>query len=753
MSTETILVGARERLTEDLPVSERQLMLAGVSTAVLEGGEGPPVILLHGPSANATHWMRVLPDLARAHRVIAPDLPGHGASEPAEGRPGSAALFAWLGQLIERTCESPPVLVGHALGGAIAARFAAGDGDRIRALVLVDALGLAPFDPAPDFGAALQEYVAEPSERTHDLLWRHCALDMERLREGMGELWAPFAAYDIDRARVPSRRAALGRMMGELGLPAIPEEELAAIRVPTTLVWGRHALATPTSIAEQASDRFGWPLEVIEDCGDDPPVERPDEFLAVLRPLIASAAPPALEELRTRLNGRLLRPGDAGFEEATRLWNGMIERTPAVAVQPLETGDVVAAVEFARAHGLPLGVRGGGHNIGGTALPEGGVTIDMSELREIEVDPDARTAMVEPGCLLQDVDRETQRHGLATPLGFLSEVGVAGLTLGGGLGYLTRRFGWTVDNLLEVEIVTADGSVRRAAADENEDLFWAVRGAGANVGVVTSFKFRLHEVGPTVYGGLIAWPFERAAEIQRAYRAFTADAPRELAVWMNLLRAPAAPFVPPDWQGERVCVLMVCFSGELDRVDEVMAPIRALGEPVFDLLAEQPYTQLQSCLDATEPKGDHYYWRTHLLAELGDDLFATLRELAADCPMPRTQVGVLHVGGALNEPAGDDGAVGNRDAVYVCGAIGMWEPGEPLAGEFRAWIRAAGERLAPFSTGGSYVNFQTADEGEARVRASYGANYDRLAEVKRRYDPGNLFRSNRNVRPEVPATA
>jgi FAD/FMN-containing dehydrogenase/pimeloyl-ACP methyl ester carboxylesterase len=753
MSTKTIHSGARERLTEGLPVSERQLMLAGVSTAVLEGGEGPPVVLLHGPSANATHWMRVLPGLARSHRVIAPDLPGHGASQPVEGRHGFAALLAWLGQLIERTCDSPPVLVGHALGGAIAARFAAGDGDRIRALVLVDALGLAPFDPAPDFGAALQEYVTEPSERTHDLLWGHCALDLERLREGMGELWAPFAAYNVDRARIPGRRAALGRMMGELGLPAVPEEELAAIRVPTTLVWGRHDLATPTAIAERARDRFGWPLEMIEDCGDDPPVERPDEFLAVLRPLIASAAPPALEELRTRLNGRLLSPGDARFAEATRLWNGMIKRTPVVAIQPLETGDVVAAVEFAREHGLPLGVRGGGHNIGGTALPEGGVTIDMSALREIEVDPVARTATVEPGCLLQDVDRETQCHGLATPLGFLSEVGVAGLTLGGGLGYLTRSFGWTVDNLLEVEIVTADGTVRRAAADENEDLFWAVRGAGANVGVVTSFKFRLHEVGPTVYGGLIAWPFERAAEIQGAYRAFTAEAPRELAVWMNLLRAPVAPFVPPEWQGERVCVLMVCFSGELDRVDEVMAPIRALGEPVFDLLAEQPYTQLQSCLDATEPKGDHYYWRTHLLAELGDDLFATLRELAADCPMPRTQVGVLHVGGALNERDGDDGAVGNRDAVYVCGVIGMWEPGEPRAGEFRDWIRAAGERLAPFSTGGSYVNFQTADEGEARVRASYGANYERLAEVKRRYDPGNLFRSNRNVRPEAPATA
>ena len=279
----------------------------------------------------------------------------------------------------------------------------------------------------------------------------------------------------------------------------------------------------------------------------------------------------------------------------------MIERTPAVAIQPLETGDVVAAVEFARGT-APLGVRGGGHNIGGTALPEGGVTIDMSALREIEVDPEARTATVEPGCLLQDLDRETQRHGLATPSAFSRRSGSrAGARR--RARHLTRRFGWTVDNLLEVEIVTADGSVRRAAADENEDLFWAVRGAGANVGVVTSFKFRLHEVGPRVYGGLIAWPFERAAEIQHAYQAFTAEAPRELAVWMNLLRAPAAPFVPAEWQGERVCVLMVCFSGELDRVDEVMAPIRALGEPVFDLLAEQPYTQLQSCLGRDRAEG------------------------------------------------------------------------------------------------------------------------------------------------------
>ena len=425
----------------------------------------------------------------------------------------------------------------------------------------------------------------------------------------------------------------------------------------------------------------------------------------------------------------------------------MIDKTPALVVRPTGTADVVAAVAFAREHGLALSVRAGGHNIAGTALADGGVTLDVSGLRGIVVDPEARTATVQPGCLLGDVDRETQLHGLATPLGFISEVGVAGLTLGGGLGYLTRRFGWTVDNLLEAELVTADGAVRRATRDQEAELFWAVRGAGANLGVVTSFTFRLHPVGPTVYGGLIAWPLARAAEIQEAYRGFSAEAPRELAVWMNLLRAPAAPFVAEAWHGELVCALVVCYSGALDRTDEVMAPIRALGEPVVDLLAERPYTELQALLDDSEPKGQHYYWKTGFVAELGDDLLATQRELAATCPIEEAQIGTLHLAGALNERAGDDGAVGNRDAHYVLGVLGMWEPGEPRAGEFEDWVRAAWERLRPFTTGGNYINFQTADEGEDRIRASYGANYARLAAIKRAYDPDNVFRSNRNVRP------
>jgi FAD/FMN-containing dehydrogenase len=466
---------------------------------------------------------------------------------------------------------------------------------------------------------------------------------------------------------------------------------------------------------------------------------------------VSALADRTVETFREGLRGPLLSPQDPGFEAATRLWNGMVEKTPARVVQATGTADVVAAVDFARDHDLALSVRGGGHNIAGTALVDGGLTIDMSLLRGVLVDPEARTATVQAGCLLGDVDRETQLHGLATPLGFISEVGVAGLTLGGGMGYLTRRFGWTVDNLLEVEIVTADGRARRAGRDEHADLFWAVRGAGANLGVVTSFTFRLHEVGPTVYGGLIAWPFERAGEILGAYRTFTAEAPRELTAFLIMFRAPPAPFVPEEWHGEWICAMSVCYSGDLNGVEDALAPIRALGDPIVDLLHEQPYTQLQSYLDATEPKGNHYYWKTEYADELSDDLLSTMRDLAEECPIPDAEIGILQLGGALNEHAEDDGAVGNRDARFAYAANGMWEPQELDADRFRQWIRDAWQRFRPFSTGSSYINFQTADEDEDRVRETYGANFDRLVEVKQRYDPDNLFRSNRNIRPAVRA--
>ncbi len=447
------------------------------------------------------------------------------------------------------------------------------------------------------------------------------------------------------------------------------------------------------------------------------------------------------------LPGVVLRPDDPGYAEATRPWNGMVDKRPAVVIQPGSAADVAAAVRYAAERGLRLSVRGGGHHIAGTSLVDGGLTIDLSRLTAIDVNRDARTATVGAGCRLRDVDGATQRYGLAVPLGFISNVGVGGLTLGGGLGYLTRRFGWTVDNLLEVEIVTADGEVRRAGQDEHPDLFWGVRGAGANFGVITRFTYRLHPVGPTVHGGLVAWPFERAPEITAAYRRITAEAAQELAVWLILLRGPRAPFVPPGWHGRRLCAMAVCYSGDPAGAEAALAPIRALGAPVFDLLGEMPYTAVQSYLDDTEPTGMHYHWRTEYLADLDGTLLDTMCELFRTCPNPMAELGILHVAGMLNERAEDDGAVGNRDARFVVGVKGMWSPEDPDGPRFRDWVRASGDRVRPYGTGRSYVNFQTADEPDTRVRASYGTNFSRLAALKHRYDPNNLFRSNRNVIP------
>jgi FAD/FMN-containing dehydrogenase len=474
-------------------------------------------------------------------------------------------------------------------------------------------------------------------------------------------------------------------------------------------------------------------------------------FGAAKEPSMSAPTNQDLDELRARIDGKLLRPGDAGWSEAVLIWNALAQKQPAFVVQPTSARDVAQVVAFARDRKLRLGIKGGGHNIAGTAIAEGGLLLDMSGMRDLKVDRDAKLVHVGPGCLLQDVDRATQEHGLATVLGFVSEVGVAGLTLGGGLGYLTRRFGWTVDNLEEVEVVTADGAIRVANRAQDAELFWALRGGGGNFGVVTRFTLRLHEVGPQVYGGLIAWPFDRAAEILRAYRVLTAEAPRELSVWLVLRRAPEAPFVAPAWQGQRICAMAVCYSGELARVEQALAPIRALGEPVFDLLQERPYKEVQSYLDGSEPKGLHYYWKTEYAAELSDAFLSTWQALAAECPIPDAELGILHLAGSLNERAADDGAVGNRDARYALGAIGTWQPNPADDEPFRQWITGAWQRFRRFSTGGNYVNFQTGDEDESRVRAAYGANFDRLLAVKEAVDPENLFRTNRNLDPRARA--
>lgn len=452
-----------------------------------------------------------------------------------------------------------------------------------------------------------------------------------------------------------------------------------------------------------------------------------------------------LENLSARIEGRLLRAGDEGWDDAVLIWNAMAANAPALVVQPASVRDVAAAVAFARDHGVLLSVKGGGHNIAGLAIADGGLTLDMSRMRRVSVDPEARLAHVGPGCLLKHVDAATQEHGLATVLGFVSETGVAGLTLGGGFGYLARRFGWAADNLEELEIVTADGEIRTANREENPDLFWAVRGGGGNFGVVSRFTFRLHEVGPSVTGGLIAWSAERADDVLQAYRDLTASAPRELTAATIVRLAPPVPFVPQEWHLKPIVGMLVCHSGM--NAERDLAPIRALGEPIVDLIAEKPYTVQQSMIDEMEPKGLHQYWKTEFLPDLPGEYLPVFRDAALKVASPLSFSVIFHLAGALNEREDDDGAVGNRDARFISGFSGVWPP-DAAGDEIVAAVREGWESIRPFSTGGNYVNFQQAEDDAARTADAYRKNYERLRRVKARYDPDSLFRVNRNIPPE-----
>jgi FAD/FMN-containing dehydrogenase len=452
-----------------------------------------------------------------------------------------------------------------------------------------------------------------------------------------------------------------------------------------------------------------------------------------------------LDELASRVEGPLLCAGDEGWDEAVQIWNAMAAKAPALVVQPTSAQDVAATVGFARDHRVLLSVKGGGHNIAGTAIAEDGLMLDMSRMREVAVDPQAKLAQVGPGCRLKDVDRATQEQGLATVLGFVSETGVAGLTLGGGFGYLARRFGWAADNVEQVEIVTADGRIRTANRHENPDLHWAVRGGGGNFGVVTRFTFRLHEVGPTITGGLMLWSAERADEVLATYRELTESAPPELTAAAAVLTAPPAPFVPEAWHGKPAVGIVVCHSGRNPAAD--LAPLRALGRPIVHLVGPKPYAAQQSMMDDMDPSGLHQYWKAEFLPGLSPEYLDTFRDAAFRASSPLSYSVIFHIGGALNERAADDGAVGNRDARFISGFSGVWTPDDQREVEHVAWVREAWETIRPFSTGGNYVNFQLAEDGDARTAAAYGGNYERLRRVKTEYDPANLFRVNRNVRP------
>jgi len=455
--------------------------------------------------------------------------------------------------------------------------------------------------------------------------------------------------------------------------------------------------------------------------------------------------PEELAAFKAGFKGAVLAPDEPAFDETRRIWNAMIDRRPGLIVRCTGTADVVHAVRFAGKHRLLSSVRGGGHNIAGLAVCEGGLMIDLSTMRGVWVDAQARTAVAQAGCTLGDVDRETQLHGQAAVLGFVSATGIAGLTVGGGFGYLTRQHGWTCDTLLSMEVVTADARVLRVSATQHEDLFWALRGGGGNFGIVTSFEYRLFPVGPEILGGAIAWHGEDAKQVLEAFAAFSANAPRELTCVGVLRTAPPAPWLPKEIHGKPMAAIFVCYTGPVEEGEKLLAPLRQLGKPVADIVTRRPYTQMQSLLDATQPKGRRYYWKSHYLASIRPDTITLAIDHAARLRSPHSAILMFQIGGALNEGAAGESPVGNRDAAYVLNIAGSWEQPADDAANI-AWARDCFEATRTVATGGTYLNFLTEEDGADRIEAAYGrATLDRLAGLKRKYDPQDLFRHTKRV--------
>ena len=453
-----------------------------------------------------------------------------------------------------------------------------------------------------------------------------------------------------------------------------------------------------------------------------------------------------LDGLKARLRGKVLLSGDAGYEESRTVWNGMIDRKPALVARCIGADDVAACVRFAREHKLLLCIKGGGHNIAGLATQDGAMMLDLSAMRGVWVDKHRRIAHAQGGCILGDVDRETQLHGLAAVLGFVSLTGVAGLTLGGGFGYLTRRWGYTTDTVVGMDLVTADGKLVRATSDENPDLFWALRGGGGNFGVVTGIEYALYPVGPEVVGGVVAWPASEAPKVLEFYRTLAAKAPRELTLVAFMRPAPPAPWIPKDMHMKPIVAILACYSGNPDDGMKMVAPIKTFGKPIADMLVRRPFTQLQALLDATQPKGRRYYWKSEYLPRIEPRLCEKFISHAARISSPHSAVILFQLEGALNEFAPDHSPVGNRDARFVLNVAGSWEAAKDDAANI-GWARDTWKDLKEFSTGGNYLNFQTEDEGAERIEAALGGAFQRLAAVKAAWDPENFFRANRNIQP------
>jgi FAD/FMN-containing dehydrogenase len=451
------------------------------------------------------------------------------------------------------------------------------------------------------------------------------------------------------------------------------------------------------------------------------------------------------KELKGMIKGNVLIADDPGYEEARQIWNAMIDHRPAMIVQCADADDVPPAIALARRHKLEISIRGAGHNIAGNALCNDGLTIDFSNMKNVRVDAGKRRAYVEPGATLANLDEATQVHGLATPVGINSTTGIAGLTLGGGFGWLTRKYGMTIDNLVSVNMITAEGRKIQASETDNADLFWAIRGGGGNFGVVTRFEFQLFPVGPEIFAGLIVFPFSQAKQILNKYRQFVNSAPEELNVWVVLRKAPPLPFLPENVHGKEVVVLPVFYSGPATEAEKLIAPVRAFGTPHGEHLGVQPYVAWQKAFDPLLTPGARNYWKSHNFTELADGALDSIIEFAGKLPSPQCEIFIGLIAGAPNRIAPDAMAYGHRDAKFVLNVHGRWDEAKDDQ-KCIGWAREFFKASAPYASAGAYVNFMTAEESD-RVAAAYGANYDRLVQAKKRYDPDNIFHLNQNIKP------
>lgn len=449
--------------------------------------------------------------------------------------------------------------------------------------------------------------------------------------------------------------------------------------------------------------------------------------------------------LQAALRGGLLQPGDTDFDAARQIYNRMIDRSPALIARCEDVADVIAAVAYARDHDLAVAVRGGGHNGAGLGICDDGLVIDLADMNGVYVDPEARTARVEGGATWGKVDHATHAYGLATPSGIISTTGVGGLTLGGGHGYLTRKYGLAIDNLIEADVVLADGRTVRASEHDNSDLFWALRGGGGNFGVITSFLFQLHPVD-TVVGGPTLWDLDQTADLMRWYREFLPNAPDDLYGFLALHTVPPAPPFPEHLHLKKMCGVVWCYTGPKDRAEDVFAPVRAFGPPVMDGIGEVPYPALQSAFDGLYPPGMQWYWRGQFIDQLPDEAIDKHVEHFRNTPSMHSAMHMYAVDGAAHRVGRDDTAWGHRDAVWSQVIVGV-DPDPANATTVRDWCTDYSNDLRPYDLGGGYVNFSMGDEGRERIEASFGGNYARLTRIKARYDPDNFFRMNHNIEP------